>query len=125
MARYVDGFVIPLSKKKLAAYKKMAQGASKVWMDHGAVQYVEAILEDGDPMPGCGISFTQLSAAKKTDTVVFAFIVYKSRAHRDKVNKKVMADPRMAKMMEAMDPKKPIFDMTRFSYGGFEVLVDA
>jgi len=125
MARYVDGFVIPLRKNKLADYKKMARSASKIWMEHGAVQYVESVLDDGEPMPGCGISFTQLASAKKTDTVVFAFIVYTSRAHRDKVNKKVMADPRMAKMMAAMNPKKPIFDMARFSYGGFEALVDA
>jgi uncharacterized protein YbaA (DUF1428 family) len=103
----------------------MAQGASKIWLDHGALQYVESVLDDADPMPGCGISFDKLAAAKKTETVIFAFVVYKSRAQRDKINKKVMADPRMQKMMEAMNPKKPIFDMARFSFGGFEALVDA
>jgi len=125
MPRYVDGYVIPLSKKKVAEYKKMATMGSKVWMDHGALQYVESVLEDGDPMPGCGINFAKLVSTKRTETVVFAFVVYKSRAHRDKVNKKVMADPRMVEFMQKMDPKKPVFDMQRFSFGGFEVLVDA
>ena len=119
MARYVDGYVIPLPKKKLAEYKKMAQAASKIWMEHGALQYVESVLDDADPMPGCGISFDKLSAAKKTETVIFAFVVYKSRAQRDKVNKKVMEDPRMA----AFHGQTPLFDGKRMIFGGFEARV--
>ncbi|HYF15390.1 MAG TPA: DUF1428 domain-containing protein [Phycisphaerales bacterium] len=117
---YVDGFVIPMPKKNIAAYKQMAKTASKVWMDHGAVQYFEAVGEDMNVK--FGLPFPKLAKAKAGETVVFSWIVYKSRAHRDRVNKKVMKDPRLAAMM---DPKGMPFDVKRMAYGGFEVLVQA
>lgn len=119
MPRYVDGFVIPMPKKNLAAYKKIATNAGKIWCEHGALEYRECALEDPNPMGMPG--FPGLAKAKKNETVVFAWIVYKSRAHRDRVNKKVMADPRIHK---GMDPANPPFDCTRITYGGFTVLVD-
>ena len=118
MARYVDGYVLPLPKKNLAAYRRMAKAASKVWMDHGALQYCEAVGED---FPGmCGTPFPKLARCKKGETVVFAWVVYKSRKERDRVNAKVMSDPRLAKMMNT----KPPFDMTRMSFAGFDILVE-
>ena len=115
---YVDGFLLPVPTKNLGAYKKMATVASKVWRDHGALRYVEAIGED--MKPGFGLPFPKLAKAKAGETMVFAFIVYKSRAHRDAVNTKVMKDKRMTAMMNTPMP----FDMKRFSYGGFKTLVD-
>lgn len=116
---YVDGFVLVVPKKNLALYKRMAQGASRVWMEHGAVQYVESV---GDHLNvKFGLSFSKLTKAKPTETVVFSWIVYKSRQHRDSVNKKVMKDPRILKMMEKYP--KDIFDLKRMAYGGFKVLV--
>lgn len=117
---YVDGFVLPLPKKNLAAYKVMAKKASKIWMDHGAVEYREAIGEDMSAtfcMP-----MTKLSKCKPSETVVFAWIVYKSKKHRDAVNKKVMKDPRMNEMI-APGEKMP-FDCKKMGYGGFEVIVE-
>ncbi len=115
---YVDGFVLAIPKKKLAAYKKMAQKACKIWMEHGALEYRECVGEDLKTQ--WGVSFPKLAKAKPAETIVFAWIVYKSRAHRDAVNKKVMADPRMNMEIAAMP-----FDTKRMSYGGFEVIVDA
>lgn len=120
MARYLDGFVIVVPKKNLAAYKKMATTASKVWMDHGAVQYFEAKGDDLDQ--NWGVPFTKLAGAKKGDLVFFSWVLYKSRAHRNAVNKKVMADKRLSAMMSGK-AKMP-FDMKRMSYGGFEAVVD-
>ncbi|MBA3698129.1 MAG: DUF1428 domain-containing protein [Planctomycetes bacterium] len=119
MARYVDGFVIPMPKKNLALYKKIATNAGKIWREHGALEYRECVLEDPNPMglPG----FPGLAKTKKNETVVFSWIVYKSRAHRDRVNKKVMADPRIQK---GMDPANPPFDCKQMAYSGFTVLVD-
>ena len=124
MARYVDGFVIPLPKKNLAVYKAIAKKAAKVWMDHGALDYHECVGEDLKikGMPGMP-TFLKLAGAGKNETVIFSWITYRSRAHRDKVNAKVMQDPRMAKMMEQMQEMP--FDMKRMAYGGFEVMVDA
>ena len=119
MARYVDGFVIPMPKKNLALYKKIATNAGKIWCEHGALEYRECVLEDPTPMGMPG--FPGLAKAKKNETVVFAWIVYKSRAHRDRVNKKVMADPRIHR---ACDPNNMPFDCTNMAYGGFTVLVD-
>jgi uncharacterized protein YbaA (DUF1428 family) len=120
MARYVDGFVLPLPKKNKAAYRTMARNAAKVWIEHGALEYRECIGEDlATPY---GTPFPKLARTKPTETVVFAWILYRSRAHRDKVNAKVMADPRITKMME--DKAMP-FDVKRMSHGGFEVLVEA
>ena len=118
--KYVDGFVIPVPKKNIAAYRRIAKKASKVWLDHGALEYRECVGEDVDVK--FGNPFPKLARLKKGETVVFAWIVYKSRAHRDKVNAKVMKDLRLAKMC---DPKDMPFDCERMSYGGFKVLVDA
>ena len=116
---YVDGFVIPVPKKSLDAYFAMSKKAGAVWMDHGALQYCEAA---GDDLASkFGLPFTKLVKPKKGETVVFSWIVYKSRAHRDRVNAKVMKDPRLAAMM---DPKKMPFDAKRMTYGGFELRVD-
>jgi uncharacterized protein YbaA (DUF1428 family) len=118
--RYVDGFVLPVPKKNLPAYRRLAQMASKVWRDHGALQYVEAAGDDLNVK--FGVPFTKQIRVKPGETVVFAWIVYKSRAHRDRVNAKVMKDPRLATMM---DPKAMPFDCKRMVYGGFKILVDA
>lgn len=120
MARYVDGFVLPVPKKNLAAYTRMAQKASKVWREHGALEYRECIGEDLEVK--FGVPFPRLARVKPGEVVVFSWIVYKSRAHRDRVNAKVMKDPRLAAMM---DPKDTPFDVKRMCYGGFDVLVDA
>jgi len=117
---YVDGFVLPVPKKNLPAYRRMAQKASKVWKDHGALDYKECVGDDLNVK--MGVSFTKRMKLKPGETVVFAYIVYKSRAHRDRVNAKVMKDPRIANMC---DPKNTPFDVERMCYGGFKVLVDA
>lgn len=115
---YVDGFLIPLPKKNIAIYRRMAEKAAKLWREHGALEYRECI---GDDLACAGmVPFPKAAAAKKGETVVFAWVVYRSRAHRDRVNKKVMADPRIAALM----PKKAPFDCARMCYGGFDVLVD-
>jgi uncharacterized protein YbaA (DUF1428 family) len=118
MPRYVDGYVVPMAKKKLRAYKKIATLASRVWREHGALEYRECVGED--LAPAMGIHSTKLCEAKKGETVVLAWIVYKSRAHRDRVNAKVMQDPRMASMCDSADLP---FDCSRVAFGGFEVLV--
>ncbi|MES2906668.1 MAG: DUF1428 domain-containing protein [Pseudomonadota bacterium] len=117
---YVDGFVLPVPKKNLAAYKKMATLASKVWRDHGALEYVEAIADD--VKPGKLTSFPQSVKLKKGEVVVFSYATYKSRAQRDRVMKKVMADPRMKKYM---DMKKMPFDGKRMFWGGFKTMIAA
>ncbi len=118
--QYVDGFVIPIPKKNLPAYFRMAKKACKIWMKHGALEYREAAGDDLDST--FGTSFPKQLKLKAGETVVFAWIVYKSRAHRDRVNKKVMADPRMGEMC---DPKNPPFDVERMHYGGFQIAVAA
>ena len=120
---YVDGFVIPIAKKNLAAYKKMASLGAKVWKKHGALEYFECVGDDLFPkMPGMKISpFPTLAKAKPGETVVFSFIVYKSKAHRDAVNKKVMKE--MGEMKET--PQKMPFDMKRMAFGGFKTIVQA
>ena len=120
MPTYVDGFVLPLPKKNIATYRKMALQAAKVWIEHGALDYRECVGED--LAVKFGVPFTQLAATKKGETVVFAWITYKSRAHRDRVNAKVMKDPRLKC---DMDPKKMPFDCARMGYGGFTTLVSA
>ena len=117
--RYVDGYVLPVPKKNLQAYRHMAQRAGKVWRDHGALEYIECVADD--VKPGKHTSFPQSVKLKPGETVVFAYVVYKSRAHRDRVNAKVMKDPRLANMM---DPKAMPFDGKRMFLGGFKVLVD-
>ena len=118
--QYVDGFVVPVLKRKLAAYRRMARTAGKVWRDHGALEYIESVADD--VKPGKHTSFPQSVKLKSGETVVFAYVVYKSRAHRDRVLAKVMKDKRLAKMM---DPKTMPFDGKRMFWGGFKVLVDA
>jgi uncharacterized protein YbaA (DUF1428 family) len=116
---YVDGFVLPVPKKKLSLYRRMAQLAGKVWREHGALDYKECV---GDDLKVKGLTpFSRLSRLKPGETVFFSYIVYKSKAHRNKVNARVMKDPRLAKMM---DPKKMPFDLKRMACGGFKVVVD-
>jgi len=117
--RYVDGFVLPLPKKNLEAYKAMARKAGKIWKEYGALEYIECVADD--VKPGKLTSFPQGVKLKPDELVVFSWIVFKSRAHRDRVNKKVMADPRLANMM---DPKAMPFDSKRMVYGGFKSLVE-
>jgi uncharacterized protein YbaA (DUF1428 family) len=117
--RYVDGFVIPVPKKNLKAYVRMAEQAGRIWKEHGALEYLECAGDDVNPK--CGLPFPKIAKVKTGETVVFSFIIYKSRAHRDRVNAKVMKDPRLANMM---DPKEMPFDVKRMAYGGFKVLVD-
>ena len=117
---YVDGFVVPVPKKKLAEYRRMAQKAGKVWREHGAVAYTECVADD--VKPGKLTSFPQAVKLKPGETVIFAWVVYKSRAQRDRVNARVMADKRLAGMM---DTKSLPFDAKRMIYGGFESLVKA
>ena len=118
--RYVDGYVLPVPKKNLKAYASMAQKAGKIWREHGALQCVEAVGDDLKVK--MGVSFPRRMKAKRGETVFFSWIVFKSRAHRDRVNAKVMKDPRLAKMM---DEGPMPFDVKRMVYGGFKVLVDA
>lgn len=119
MTRYVDGFVLPIPQANLAAYKKMARYCSKVWKDHGCLQYLESV--EDDVKPGKWTSFPQSVKLKKGEVVVFAFAIFKSRKARDAANKKIMADPRLAKFM---DPKKMPFDGKRMFFGGFKSFVD-
>ncbi|MDQ3495148.1 MAG: DUF1428 domain-containing protein [Pseudomonadota bacterium] len=116
---YVDGFVVPVPKKNLAAYRRMARKAGKVWIEHGALQYVECLADD--VQPGRLTSFPQSVKLKPGEVVVFSWIVYKSRAQRDRINKQVMADPRLAEMM---DPKALPFDGKRMFWGGFKAIID-
>ena len=117
--RYVDGCVLPVPKKNVAAYRRMAQKAGKVWRDHGALEFIECVADD--VKPGKHTSFPQSVKLKPGETVVFSWIVFKSRAQRDRVNAKVMKDPRLANMM---DPKAMPFDAKRMFWGGFKVLVE-
>jgi len=118
--RYVDGYVLPVPKKNLQIYRRMAQKAGRVWRDHGALEYRECASDDLKVK--MGVSFPRRMKAKRGETVFFSWIVFKSRAHRDRVNAKVMKDPRLAKMM---DEGPMPFDVKRMVYGGFKVLVDA
>jgi uncharacterized protein YbaA (DUF1428 family) len=117
---YVDGFIVAVPKKNLQAYVRLAKKAGKVWREHGALDYREWVAED--VKVGKLTSFPRSVKLKPNETVVFSWITYKSRAHRDRVNKKVMADPRLKDMM---DPKALPFDAKRMIYGGFESLVKA
>lgn len=117
---YVDGYVLPLPEKNLAAYQKMARKAAKIWKEHGALDYKESAGEDL-AVPWGGVPFTKIMKLKEGETVVFAYIVFKSRAHRDKVNAKVMKDPRLT---EGVDMKNMPFDCKRMVYGGFKTIVE-
>jgi uncharacterized protein YbaA (DUF1428 family) len=120
MASYVDGFVLPIPKRNTNAYRRMARRAGKVWLEHGALEYVECIADD--VKPGKHTSFPQSVKLKPGETVWFSYIVYKSRRHRDKVLSKVMSDPRLADMMQG---KSMPFDGKRMFWGGFRVMVRA
>jgi len=115
---YVDGFVLPVPKKKVEAYKRMARKAGKVWREHGAIEFKECIADDV-PM-GKLTSFPRSVKRKPNETVIFSYIVYKSRADRDRINAKVMKDKRLAKMMEL---KALPFDAKRMIWGGFKTVV--
>ena len=115
---YVDGFVLPLPKKNLAAYRAISRAAGKVWIEHGALEYRECVGDDLD-IKGV-VPFGRTVKVKRGETVVFSWIVYKSRAHRDRVNAKVMKDPRL---LATMNEKSMPFDVKRMAYGGFQVFV--
>ena len=120
MAGYVDGFVLVVPKKNVAAYGRLARKASKLWRDNGALEFRECVGDDlGTKF---GVSFSKIMKLKRGETAFFSWIVFKSRAHRDRVNAKVMKDPRMPALT---DPKVMPFDMKRMAYGGFRILVDA
>jgi uncharacterized protein YbaA (DUF1428 family) len=120
MARYVDGYVVPVPKKNVKAYRRVAQKAGKIWREHGALEYRECAGDDLDVK--WGVPFPRQIKLKPGETVVFSWIVFKSRAHRDRVNAKAMKDPRLA---DSMDAKSMPFDCKRMVYGGFTILVDA
>jgi uncharacterized protein YbaA (DUF1428 family) len=117
---YVDGFVVPVPKKNLDAYRKLAKKAARVWREHGALEFRECVADD--VKVGKWTSFPRSVKLKAGETVIFSYIVYKSRAQRDRVNAKVMKDPRLAKMMA---PGGVPFDGKRMIYGGFKVMLDA
>ena len=128
--KYVDGFVGIVSEKNVAAYREMAEGGAKVWKKYGALEYFECIGEDlnpkvpeGMPPEMKGPTFLKIAGAKPGETIIFSFIVFESRAHRDKVNAKVMKDPVMNDPEQANKPMP--FDMKRMAYGGFNVIVEA
>lgn len=118
--KYVDGYVLPVPKKNLPTYRRMAQKAGKIWRDYGALQFCECVGDDLKVKMAA--SFPRTIKLKPGEVVVFSWIVFKSRAHRDSVNAKVMKDPRLIKMM---DPKAMPFDSKRMVYGGFKFMVDA
>jgi uncharacterized protein YbaA (DUF1428 family) len=121
---YVDGFVLPVPKKNVERYRRIALKAGKIWREHGALEYRECVADQLKVPDGHGkvhSPFPRLLRLKPGETVFFSWIVYKSRADRDRVNAKVMKDPRLAEMM---DPKGMPFDMKRMGYGGFRVVVD-
>lgn len=119
MAKYVDGFAIAVPRRNVAAYRRMASWGRRIWMKHGALQYFECAGDDLRVKKGCGPGFLKGIGAKAGETVMFSFIIYKSRAHRDAVNAKVMKDPSMANV----PPRMP-FDMKRFLWGGFKTIVE-
>jgi uncharacterized protein YbaA (DUF1428 family) len=120
MAHYVDGYVVPVPRRHLDAYRRMARKAGKIWREHGALEFQECVGDD--VKMGKVTSFPRSVKLKRNETVVFSWIVFKSRAHRDRVNAKVMKDPRLTEMM---DEKTTPFDAKRMIYGGFKVVVDA
>jgi uncharacterized protein YbaA (DUF1428 family) len=120
MANYVDGFVVPIPKKKLDVYRSMARKAAKIWKEHGALEYRECVGDDLKVK--VGLPFPKGIKLKPNETVVFAWIVYKSKTHRDHVNAKVMKDPRL---QDCGDPANMPFDCSRMLYGGFKVIVES
>lgn len=122
MSKYIDGFVLPLPKDKVEAYRQVSEKAGQIWKEHGALEYIECV---GDDLENEAMrTFPDLAGAKPEETVVFSWIVYESREHRDAVNAKVMADPRM-KDPAMCDPAHQVFDCKRMAYGGFKSFVEA
>lgn len=119
MPKYVDGFLLPLKKENVAAYRRIARQAGRIWREHGALDYKECVGDDMNPE--CGLPFPRQMKLRDGEVAVLAWIVYRSRRDRDRINAAVQEDPRMAKMC---DPKSVPFDVKRMVYGGFEVLVD-
>ena len=119
MPHYVDGYVIPVPKSKIDEYRKMAEVAGKVWLEHGALQFTECVADD--VKPGKVTSFPQAVQLKDDEVVIFSWILYESREQRDKANEKAMNDPRLKEMM---DPKKVPFDGMRMFWGGFKTMVE-
>lgn len=115
---YVDGFVVPVPKDRLADYKKLARKAGKVWREHGALAYTECVADD--VKPGKRTSFPQSVKLKEDEVVVFAWIVYKNRRDRDRINAAAMNDPRLS----GFDPKTMPFDGKRMFFGGFKTMVE-
>lgn len=120
MSKYIDGFVLPLPKGKIEAYQNVSAKCGAIWKEHGALEYIEAVGDDLEIKDQ--VSFSTLAGASPHETVVFAYIVYESREHRDAVNAKVFADPRLHAMF---DPENPLFDCKRMACGGFRVIVTA
>jgi uncharacterized protein YbaA (DUF1428 family) len=127
--KYVDGFVLVVPEKNLPAYRKMAEAAGKIWKKYGALEYIESVGEDLNPdVPAemaemKGVTFLQMAGAKPGETIVFSYILFNSRQHRDEVNAKVMKDPFMNS--DQQKGQEMPFDMKRMAYGGFEVIVEA
>jgi len=119
MARYIDGFVVPVPADQLDAYRRISRKAGKIWREHGALEYIECVADD--VKPGKSTSFPQSVKLKDGEVVVFSWIAYTSRKERDRINAKVMSDPRLADMM---DPKAMPFDTKRMFFGGFKTLVE-
>lgn len=120
MAKYIDGYVIPIAENNLDEYKRIAETAGSIWKEHGALEYIECIGDDLDPKEF--VSFKQVVGAADDETMIFSWIVFESREHRDRVNQAVMADPRLQEMMKPGDEP---FDCKRMVYGGFKTLVEA
>jgi uncharacterized protein YbaA (DUF1428 family) len=119
MAKYVDGFIVPVPKDKVEDYRRMSDECGKIWREHGALEYVEALADD--VKVGQHTSFPQSVILKDDETVVFAWITYRSREERDQINEKVMKDPRMTSMM---NPQNMVFDGKRLIFGGFKTIVE-
>lgn len=119
---YVDGFVIPVPAKNIDRYREMAEAACKVWMKHGALQYVETVIEDASKHEGFGLPFTEAFKPQEGETIVFSYIVYKDKAQRDDINKKVMADEDLKVFAEKY---ADVFDCKRMVYSGFKTIVQA
>lgn len=117
---YIDGFVLPVSEGNIDAYREMSSKAGAIWKEHGALMYKELVLEDNSAEMGMA-KFPELVDAKQGETTIMAFILYRSRQHRDEVNAKVMADPRLK---DSCDPENMPFDFKRMAYGGFKAIVD-
>jgi len=122
-AAYVDGFVIPIPKRNVAAYRKMASEAAKLWKKYGVLEFRECVGDDLKVRKGMGLGFKKMARLKKGETVMFSWVTFKSKKHRNEFNRKIMNDPKMKEWMES-DMKMP-FDMKRMAYGGFRIIVDA